>query len=160
MLKYVKRYLQAKSICSRYGFKFRPSFEKYKGTVYLKGVVSVSIFHKYFWEIFWHEIGHIVDYKTRGELDTKAGYAEIYPKNCHNDIYECTTEDAVIISCEVQATRFALKMLRKTGGFSREGQGFLVGNKALASYWPDNWKGDEYYLSTYSKAVKRCGVRY
>jgi len=123
----IKRYFIARNLCKRYGYKFR--LFNYTGC-YNSGwmnpfskEVYVPVVSEDFYSTLFHEIGHVVDYKIRGfrkfsgyycdkETVTKFKNRGGIPENFNYEVKGFTIESVALR--EMLASRFAVKLLRKT----------------------------------------------
>lgn len=150
MLEYIKRYWFAKMVCRKYKITFVPdsmnntSCASY--TIEWKGKahIYVPLGYSNFYEAFFHELGHILDYRrtygcTKGRYDryegAKLGIGSInvgtqkekpYKNLFHQDYSALLVNEAV-------ASRYAIKALKAT-------------NKLTKDSIPSLLKGYESYL--------------
>lgn len=132
MFEYAKRYFFAKAICKRRDTQFIPMIFKLDRGSYsfcLEGKekhsrVWVSLFSDRFYEILAHEVGHLMDYKSRcyrvdvrkAENLTAVDYSVTYTDGSHT----CMT-----LHRELRASRGARLLLKSWGKLQDDSMDYL-----------------------------------
>lgn len=139
LIEYIKRYIFAKRVCRKYGISFiaKLSSEEdgnYSEYVGGKKEITVSLMQTYFYEVFFHEIGHHLSSKrnhnfcgTRGfNLRGSVPFANLswYTFNDHRT-------DGFLVE-EARASRISLRIMDKLGLKTIDSEEVL--SKALQTY--------------------------
>lgn len=139
MMEIIRRLVFGYKVCHKYDLKFIPNLSSgVVGSYYYskgksKGVISVALRSKIFYEIFMHELGHHMDFKARGwQYSDPAKVLEkchgIYGYNKYGMRY------SLVLWSEATASRYAMRLLRSCGKLSPTSYSFLTGRMAMASY--------------------------
>ncbi len=120
IIEYIKRYILAKKVCRKYGISFVAKLNSEEDGNYSeysngKRVITVSLLQTYFYEVFFHEIGHHLSlkrgfYTTRGfNLKNSSSFSEA-KEYTFNDV---AVDDFLIE--EARASRTCIRIINKLG---------------------------------------------
>jgi hypothetical protein len=136
MIEILTRWWFARKVCRKYNLRFVPLWSKaFKGDAsyyHYSGEffrVRVSLFNEYFYEIFFHEIGHVVYKKTSQpfSLKTFSGKGITRIKGNFREV-----PYFLYLIEEATASRYALRALKKLGKCRQDSCTVLC--KAVSTY--------------------------
>lgn len=136
-------------VCRKYNIKFKPytknnyslgSFIVYENN---DCVIWCSLFNENFYECFFHEIGHIIDFrKTQYRTGRYSRYEGAYISNgsinypVQGDYRKSLKESDNLFSkrivSELVASRISIRMLKKLGKFTNTSEEYLI--QAASTY--------------------------
>lgn len=136
MIEHLKRYIFAKKICNKYNIKFHPRTlgKSYCASYFIEwegdSNIYVPLDYPKFYESFFHELGHILDYRrtygctegrykrhqgaylSKGSICVGTQLKRPYRGLWHQDYSALLVNEAV-------ASRYAIKALKSTGKFNK-----------------------------------------
>lgn len=118
LYEYIKRYIFAKKVCRKYGISFVAKLNKEEDGSYSeysngKRLITVSLLQTYFYEVFFHEVGHYLSlkrgfYTTRGfSLRDSSSFSKV-----KGYTFNDTGADYLLVE-EARASRVSLRILGK-----------------------------------------------